>query len=310
MKKRTWIAAAAIPLLAAALTLIGITVAQQAQAATTRSMLVTLYGWPDNSPPGDGTAFGTGHAGGVGTWDNPVTFATDQHEFAPGTKVYYPYLHRYFIMQDECVACDADWNAGRYHIDLWVGGQGGNTNSVINCEDNLTQGSGQVISDPPTNEPVDTTPLFNSSSNQCYNPSSFPGGGPTTNPPPPPGGHAITGLGGKCVDVAGANSANGTAVQLYACNGTGAQTWSRSGATFGALGKCLDVSGASTANGAKVQIYACNGTGAQNWTVGANASLVNTGSGKCLDVTGNSSADGTRLQIWTCSGAANQRWTY
>ncbi|MGW2356139.1 chitinase, partial [Streptomyces phaeofaciens] len=32
----------------------------------------------------------------------------------------------------------------------------------------------------------------------------------------------ITGLGGKCVDVAGANSANGTAVQLYDCNGTAA----------------------------------------------------------------------------------------
>ena len=30
----------------------------------------------------------------------------------------------------------------------------------------------------------------------------------------------ITGLGGKCVDVAGANSANGTAVQLYDCNGS------------------------------------------------------------------------------------------
>ena len=36
---------------------------------------------------------------------------------------------------------------------------------------------------------------------------------------------AITGLAGKCVDVAGANSANGTAVQLYDCNGTGAQNW-------------------------------------------------------------------------------------
>ncbi|MET8773075.1 chitinase, partial [Streptomyces sp. NPDC004658] len=30
----------------------------------------------------------------------------------------------------------------------------------------------------------------------------------------------ITGLAGKCLDVAGANSADGTAVQLYDCNGT------------------------------------------------------------------------------------------
>ncbi|GAA3412054.1 hypothetical protein GCM10018952_23310 [Streptosporangium vulgare] len=30
----------------------------------------------------------------------------------------------------------------------------------------------------------------------------------------------ITGIGGKCVDVAAANSANGTPIQLYDCNGS------------------------------------------------------------------------------------------
>jgi hypothetical protein len=34
----------------------------------------------------------------------------------------------------------------------------------------------------------------------------------------------ITGLGGKCVDVAAASTANGTAIQLCDCNGTNAQT--------------------------------------------------------------------------------------
>ncbi|MFE9493949.1 RICIN domain-containing protein [Streptomyces collinus] len=33
----------------------------------------------------------------------------------------------------------------------------------------------------------------------------------------------VTGLAGKCLDVAGANSADGTPVQLYDCNGTAAQ---------------------------------------------------------------------------------------
>jgi chitinase len=130
-----------------------------------------------------------------------------------------------------------------------------------------------------------------------------------TTPPPTGGGSPIHGLGGKCVDVAGANSANGTAVQLYTCNGTGAQTWTHTGSTFQSLGKCLDVAAAGTANGSLVQIYDCNGTNAQNWTTGANNRLVNSGSGKCLDATGNSSADGTRLQIWTCAGTANQSWT-
>jgi hypothetical protein len=129
---------------------------------------------------------------------------------------------------------------------------------------------------------------------------------------PPPGGGAtgrITGYGGKCVDVAGANSANGTAVQLYTCNGTTAQNWTvNADNTLTSLGKCMDVTAAGTANGTKVQLYDCNGTAAQKWTR-SGSELVNTGSGKCLDATGPSSADGTRLQIWSCTGAANQSWT-
>ena len=117
----------------------------------------------------------------------------------------------------------------------------------------------------------------------------------------------ITGYGGKCVDVSGANTANGTAIQLYTCNGTAAQSWTHSGNTLQALGKCMDVTGAGTANGTKVQLYDCNGTNAQAWTV-SGTQLVNVGSGRCLDATGVSSADGTRLQIWDCTGGANQQW--
>ncbi|MGH3994788.1 MAG: ricin-type beta-trefoil lectin domain protein, partial [Pseudonocardiaceae bacterium] len=52
----------------------------------------------------------------------------------------------------------------------------------------------------------------------------------------------ITGLAGKCVDVRGSGTADGTAVQLYTCNGTAAQTWTvASDGTLRALGKCMDV---------------------------------------------------------------------
>jgi glucosylceramidase len=120
----------------------------------------------------------------------------------------------------------------------------------------------------------------------------------------------ITGYGGKCVDVAGASSANGTAVQLYDCNGSTAQSWARPGdGTLRALGKCMDVTGAGTANGAQIQLYDCNGSGAQQWTATAAGELRNPVSGRCLDATGPSSANGTRLQIWDCTGAANQKWT-
>jgi hypothetical protein len=118
----------------------------------------------------------------------------------------------------------------------------------------------------------------------------------------------ITGYGGKCIDVAGANSANGTQVQLYTCNGTNAQQWTvGTDGTIRAFGKCLDVAGANSANGTKVQIYDCNGTAAQSWTAAADGTL--RALGKCLDATGPSSADGTPLQIWDCFAGANQKWT-
>ncbi|MEU1600001.1 lectin [Streptomyces sp. NPDC005708] len=123
-------------------------------------------------------------------------------------------------------------------------------------------------------------------------------------------GGAITGLAGKCVDVAGANPANGTAVQLYDCNGTAAQKWTvGSDGTLRALGKCLDVVNNGTADGSKVQLWDCTGGPNQKWTVTAAHDIVNPQANKCLDVTDNNSANGTRLQIWSCSGGANQKWT-
>ncbi len=118
----------------------------------------------------------------------------------------------------------------------------------------------------------------------------------------------IVGYGGKCVDVAAAGTANGTAIQLYTCNGTSAQSWTvGSDGTVRALGKCLDVAAASSANGTKVQLYDCNATAAQQWTPNADGTLRSLG--KCLDATGPSSADGTKLQIWDCGTGANQKWT-
>ncbi|MFB9235787.1 glycosyl hydrolase family 18 protein [Plantactinospora siamensis] len=128
---------------------------------------------------------------------------------------------------------------------------------------------------------------------------------------PPPTGRTgpITGIAGKCVDVAAAGTANGTAIQLYTCNGTAAQSWTVGGdGTLRALAKCADVTSGSTANGAKVQLWDCNGTGAQVWQAQSNGTLRNPQSNKCLDATDNGSADGTRLQIWDCFGGANQVW--
>ncbi|GAA2991622.1 PQQ-dependent sugar dehydrogenase [Streptomyces fulvorobeus] len=119
----------------------------------------------------------------------------------------------------------------------------------------------------------------------------------------------IKGIGGKCVDVAGGATADGTQIQLWGCAGVAAQRWSvPADDTLRALGKCMDISGAATADGTKVQLWTCNGSGAQKWVAQADGTLKNPQSGKCLDASGASSADGTKLHLWTCHTGANQKW--
>ncbi|NEA47742.1 lectin [Streptomyces sp. SID10815] len=126
----------------------------------------------------------------------------------------------------------------------------------------------------------------------------------------PSGGKAIKGLAGKCADVAAGGTANGTAVQLYDCNGTAAQQWTvGSDGTLRALGKCLDVKDNGTADGSQVQLWDCTGGANQKWAISSANDIVNPQANKCLDVPSANSANGTRLQIWTCNGTAAQKWT-
>ena len=290
-----------------------------ASASTSQNMYVTLYGWPDNSPPGDGTAFGSGHAGGTGTYSDPVTFATDQDELAPGTRVYYPYLHRYFIMQDECVECDQDWANGKWHIDLWIGGEGGNTTDVINCEDALTQDSAQVIINPSSSEPVDTTPLFDSNTDSCYDPSSFSGGGGGGGGGSFPAGdhQLVVDNDALCVDVSGGSTTNGAAIIQWTCKSSGNanQEWAFNPVSggYGELqnlnsGKDLVVQSASTSSGAKIIQYTQNGTTNGLWLPiqlsDGSWQFKNEHSALCLDVTGASSSTGVQLEQWGCKSSA------
>jgi hypothetical protein len=128
-------------------------------AASTDKIYVTLYGWDDNSPPGCAIAYPQIHscAGGSGTYSNPITFATDKSELAPGTRIYYAPLQRYFIMEDDCTECDQQWASSGYrHIDLWAGGRAGDDAAALYaCEDKWTSnGQVSVIVNPPSNEPV------------------------------------------------------------------------------------------------------------------------------------------------------------
>lgn len=70
---------------------------------------MTFFGYPDNSPPGAGTAYDCGGrhniAGGRGTYTDPLTFASANSEYAPCELVYSPYLKKYLRMEDHCVEC-------------------------------------------------------------------------------------------------------------------------------------------------------------------------------------------------------------
>ncbi|MER7575890.1 ricin-type beta-trefoil lectin domain protein [Streptomyces sp. NPDC126514] len=119
----------------------------------------------------------------------------------------------------------------------------------------------------------------------------------------------VKGVNGKCLDVAQSSTADGTQIQLWTCNGTGAQRWTLSAdKTVRAFSKCLDVSGGNTADGTKIQLWTCNGSGAQVWEPQADGTVRNPQSGKCLDASGGTWNDGTPVHLWTCHTGANQKW--
>ena len=141
--------------------------------ASDTSAWLTMYGFPDNTPPSAGIAAGHSgsaitfpnnnvgqgihpQAGGTGTYADPITFATSNTELWYGTEIYIPRFQKYFIGEDSCTECGQDMRGaapnnpdgtigpgpdggpGFIHFDLWVGGQTADWPNVILCEDALT----------------------------------------------------------------------------------------------------------------------------------------------------------------------------
>jgi glycerophosphoryl diester phosphodiesterase len=126
---------------------------------------------------------------------------------------------------------------------------------------------------------------------------------------------------GRCLDVAGAGTADGTQMQIQDCNGSGAQAWAkqdRGGNNFNLInsssGKCLDVASSSQDPGAKVQIWECNGSAAQGWYFEAlqdwpnHYVLRSNNSNQCLDIAAAGTTNGTRVQQYTCNYTGAQFW--
>ena len=153
---------------AAAVLIVGAaTLASAQQCSVVGDVVVTFFGSPDNDPPGTAnTAYDCGvgrnfQAGGVGSWDNPLTFATADGEYDTCEVVYAPYLKKYLRHEDWCAQYTEDWGRGIKHIDVWTGTVANGGQAQIQCENNLTPGPHQsFIRHPASNLEVDRKSSF------------------------------------------------------------------------------------------------------------------------------------------------------
>ncbi len=112
----------------------------------------------------------------------------------------------------------------------------------------------------------------------------------------------------------------GNQIDIWAANGTGAQSWSFGGAGVSPAGAyniavsygpyCVTASG--NTSGSVVNLQPCNGSAAQAWTPTPSGSGVAfhpaNNSSLCLDVRSAGTASGTLVQAYTCNGTGAQQW--
>ncbi|MBW8735698.1 MAG: ricin-type beta-trefoil lectin domain protein [Streptomyces turgidiscabies] len=123
------------------------------------------------------------------------------------------------------------------------------------------------------------------------------------------GGAIKGGASGRCLDINGATTVNGTQAQIWDCNGQTNQRWTYTAAKelkiYGT--KCLDAKG--TANSSPVIIWDCNGGTNQQWNLTTDGAISGVQSKLCLDAVGAATTNGTKIQLYTCWTGSNQKWT-
>ena len=119
-------------------------------------------------------------------------------------------------------------------------------------------------------------------------------------------GSAIKGYGSLCLDDHGDFELVSNPVDIYTCNGTGAQKWSFSGGELKMFGLCVaDTGGAGT----DVYITNCKAASTETWTHPSNEEYVLKSNGLCLTDPGSSKTAGTLQQLAACKDTANQKWS-
>ena len=133
--------------------------------------------------------------------------------------------------------------------------------------------------------------------------------------PTPAAAGTLVGIGGKCADVKGAATADGTPVNLFECHADGNQQWNFEPIppffrVRGLAEKCLRP---EAGGNSQLVIGPCDGM-EDRWLPGAEFpngfTLVHVSTGQCMDVENESTANGTPINLFPCHGRSNQRWTY
>ncbi|WP_327430268.1 non-reducing end alpha-L-arabinofuranosidase family hydrolase [Streptomyces sp. NBC_01236] len=114
---------------------------------------------------------------------------------------------------------------------------------------------------------------------------------------------------GRCIDINGSTTVNGTQAQLWDCNGQTNQRWTHtSGKQLMIYGnKCLEAKG--TSNDTAVVIGDCDGGADQQWNINTDGTIAGVQSGRCLDAVGAATTNGTKIQLYSCWSGSNQKWT-
>lgn len=124
----------------------------------------------------------------------------------------------------------------------------------------------------------------------------------------------------QVIDVNGAQTNDGTNIQIYQNNETDAQKWIINYQKDGYYtitsslnqNKVLDITSAKMANGTNIQLYQNNGTDAQKWNInhlGRSFFTITSKNNKyCIDLTSGKTTNKTNIQLYTCNNTNAQKF--
>ncbi|MEV4620663.1 RICIN domain-containing protein [Asanoa sp. NPDC049573] len=216
--------------------------------------------------------------------------------------IYFDEGSRYYTARTNVLSATGTWATANYFFAENMGNFTLTNNWSTNASTNVTNGDrGNVVSGNVTvtngNWPSGAQAVMAAAGPQ--------GSGNTQNV------MLVGGASGRCVDLPGAATANGTQAQLWDCNGGANQRWTYTAAkqltVYG--NKCLDAANQGTVNGTAAIIWDCNGQTNQQWNLTTNGTVTSALSGLCLDASGNGTANGTKIHLWSCHGGTNQQWS-